>query len=75
MTDYDRYPDEYIDELADDGKFVPEDGAKAEMHDMLSVMAILYAAAWLFQNGHITLREYMMYLDEAEADFDEAPPL
>jgi hypothetical protein len=70
-------PDEYFSELQnrDDYDNVADyEEAMEQANDLMRVSAVAFACAWMFANDHVTLREYMDILDDAEAQFDSPLP-
>jgi hypothetical protein len=78
MTNRD-IPDEYFSELQnrddyDEDELADYDEAMEQSNNLVRVSSIAFACAWLFANDHVTLREYMDILDDAEAQFDSPLP-
>lgn len=76
MTNRD-IPDEYFSELQDRDDYdnvADYEEAMEQANDLMRVSAVAFACAWMFANDHITLREYMDILDDAEAQFDSSLP-
>ncbi len=72
-------PDEYFSELQDrdnydENELADYDEAMEQANDLMRISAIAYTSAWMFANDHITLREYMDILDDAEEQFDSPLP-
>jgi hypothetical protein len=76
MTNND-IPDEYFSELQDCDDYddvADYDEAMKQANDLMRVSAVAFSAAWMFANDHVTLREYMDILDDAEEQFDSPLP-
>lgn len=76
MTNND-IPDEYFSELqerADYDGVADYDEAMEQANDLMRVSAVAFSCAWMFANDHVTLREYMDILDDAEEQFDSPLP-
>ena len=70
-------PDEYFSDLQDRADYddvADYDEAMQQANDLMRVSAVAFACAWMFANDHVTLREYMDILDDAEAQFDSPLP-
>lgn len=77
MSNNEHVPDEYFSELQnrDDYDNVADyEEAMEQANDLMHVSAVSFACAWMFANDHVTLREYMDILDDAEAQFDSPLP-
>lgn len=77
MSNNEHVPDEYFSELQnrDDYDNVADyEEAMEQANDLMRVSAVSFACAWMFANDHVTLREYMDILDDAEAQFDSPLP-
>jgi hypothetical protein len=70
-------PDEYFSELQDRDDYdnvADYKEAMEQANDLMRVSAIAFSSAWMFANDHVTLREYMDILDDAEEQFDSPLP-
>jgi hypothetical protein len=70
-------PDEYFSELQDRDDYdnvADYDEAMQQANDLMRVSAVAFSTAWMFANDHITLREYMDILEDAEEQFDSPLP-
>ena len=77
MSNNEHVPDEYFSELQnrDDYDNVADyEEAMEQANDLMRVSAVAFACAWMFANDHVTLREYMKILDDAEEQFDSPLP-
>jgi len=77
MSNNEHVPDEYFSELQnrDDYDNVADyEEAMEQANDLMRVSAVAFTCAWMFANDHVTLREYMDILDDAEAQFDSPLP-
>lgn len=77
MSNNEHVPDEYFSELQnrDDYDNVADyEEAMEQSNDLMRVSAVAFACAWMFANDHVTLREYMDILDDAEEQFDSPLP-
>lgn len=72
----DEYPDKYYSELNEDERndIVGREEGMRESNEMLRITSVIYAASWLFANDHITMKEYMDIIDDAEEQFDSPLP-
>jgi hypothetical protein len=76
MANNRHIPDEYFSELQDRDDYdnVSYEEAMEQGNDLMRVSAVAFACAWMFANDHVTLREYMDILDDAEEQFDSPLP-
>jgi len=77
MSNNEHVPDEYFSELQNRDDYDNVAGYEEAMeqnNDLMRVSAVAFACAWMFANDHVTLREYMDILDDAEEQFDSPLP-
>jgi len=78
MSNNRHIPDEYFSELQDRDGYTDDmadyEEAIEQANDLMRVSAVSFACAWMFANDHVTLREYMDILDDAEEQFDSPLP-
>jgi len=78
MSNNEHVPDEYFSELQDRDDYTDDvadyDEAMEQANDLMRISSVAYTSAWLFANDHITLREYMDILDDAEEQFESPLP-